>query len=194
VILWREVWRDRPWLVMPVRVVVDREDLLALYVAEGTLLGFPPGSWPWEGRHPWDDGDDNTRWQGHGLLTLHRPGAAHAVWIFWRGPKREFVGWYVNLAEPIRRTANGIDTLDHQLDICIWPDGTWTLKDEDQFEREVEDGRWSAEEATAIRAEGARVIAAVEAGERWWDKSWASWEPDPGWRALELPQGWAEPY
>ena len=177
-------------LVIPVRVVVDRPDLLALYLSEGTLLGFPPESWPWEGRHPWDDGSGDVRWQGHGVLTLHQPGAAHAIWVLWIGEERIFAGWYANLAAPIRRTDHGIETLDHQLDLCIWPDGTWNFKDEELFEAEVERGQWSEDEAAAIRAEGARVVASIEGGERWWDEAWAFWRPDPSWTALELPSGW----
>ena len=37
-------------------------------------------------------------------LMLQRPGEAHAIWVFWDGPEREFAGWYVNFQEPFRRT------------------------------------------------------------------------------------------
>jgi hypothetical protein len=30
----------------------------------------------------------------------------------------------------------------------------------------------------------------LERGERWWDERWASFEPDPGWRAPSFPDGW----
>ena len=54
-----------------------------------------------ERAHPWHG---RTRWEGHGVLMLQRPGEAHAIWVFWHGPEREFTGWYVNLQEPFRRT------------------------------------------------------------------------------------------
>ena len=54
VIRWREVERGKPQLVMPVQVVADREDVLALYLAEGTAIGFPREGWPWKGRDPWE--------------------------------------------------------------------------------------------------------------------------------------------
>ena len=192
-ILWREVWRGRPWLVLPVRVVEDRPDLLAVYLASGSQLGFPVDSWPWPGEHPWNRGPD-TRWRGHGLLTLHRPGGRHAVWVLWYGEKREFRAWYLNLAEPIRRTARGFDTCDNELDVWVQPDGTWELKDEEMLAPWVQRGRWSAEEVAAIRAEGARVIADVDAGRQWWSDEWSTWKPDPSWRGDELPPGWDEPY
>jgi hypothetical protein len=145
---------------------------------------------PWEGRHPWDDGSGDVRGQGRGVLTLHQPGAAHSIWVFWRGEERTFAGSYANLAAPIQRTPRGIDTLDHQLDIWIDPDGTWRLKDEELLDREAEIGRWTEDEVAAIRAEGTRIAASIEAGQRWWDDDWASWEPDPSWTALDLPPGW----
>ena len=45
-VLWRETWRGRTYLVMPVRVVADDASLVAVYLAEGTPFGFPPDSWP----------------------------------------------------------------------------------------------------------------------------------------------------
>ena len=50
---------------------------------------------------------------------LQRPGDAYAIWHFWHGPEREFRGWYVNLQEPFRRTAQGYDTQDLELDIWV---------------------------------------------------------------------------
>ena len=193
VILWREVWRGEPWLVMPVRVVDDRDDVLAVYLAAGTRLGFPADSWPWSGEHPWNRGHD-TVWRGHGVLTLHRPAGGHAIWVFWFGEERAFRGWYVNLAEPIRRTTRGFDAQDQELDIWVRPDGTCEVKDAELLDGWVERGRWTADEVDAIRAEGARVIADVEAGRQWWSDAWAAWTPDEAWTGLELPQGWDDSY
>jgi predicted RNA-binding protein associated with RNAse of E/G family len=105
------------------------------------------------------------------------------------GEEREFRGWYANLAEPIRRTERGFDTLDHELDVWIRPDGTYELEDEALLDAWVGRGRWSAEEVEEIRAEAARVVADAAAGRRWWSEEWASWSPDPTWTRLELPPG-----
>ena len=108
------------------------------------------------------------------------------MWLFWRGARRSFAGWYVNIQEPFRRTAEGdetqgYDTQDLELDIWIPLDRPWEWKDEELLERRVEEGRFSAEQVVEIRAEGARIAAELDAGRRWWDESWADWQPDPAW-------------
>jgi Protein of unknown function (DUF402) len=180
VVLRRSVLNDgRVWLEVPVIVVRDEPQLLATYIAEGTPFRFPPGRWPTaDGLHPWAGKD---RWHGHGVLMLHRPGDAHAVWVFWRGEQRAFHGWYVNVEEPFRRNQLGYDTQDLELDIWVPADGHWEWKDDHLLEERVREGRFSAEQIAAARAEGQRIAADLDTGRHWWDDAWADWEPDPGW-------------
>ena len=173
--LRREVRNDGwVWLQVPVVVVRDDTELLATYLAAGTPFTFPPGPevHPWAGRGSWE---------GHGVLMLQRPGDAYAIWVFWFGDEREFRGWYVNFQEPFRRTAEGYDTQDLELDIWVPVDGPWEWKDDELLTQRVREGRFTARQAMWIRAEGARVGALLDAGERWWDDAWASWRPDEGW-------------
>ena len=44
-------------------------------------------------------------------------------WVFWHGPERAFHGWYLNLQEPFRRTPQGYDTQDLELDIWVPAEG-----------------------------------------------------------------------
>ena len=114
----------------------------------------------------------------------------HALWVFWVGPGRDLAGWYVNLQEPFRRTPIGFDTQDLELDLVIEPDGSWSFKDDEQLDPWIERGRWTEAEVVAIRAEGARLGAELDAGRRWWDEGWGMWEPDPAWPLPALPQNW----
>ena len=179
-VVWREVWRGTAWLAHRVRIVCDAPGLLAVHTPEGTRFESPPGSWPWSDAHPWTLGSG--RWEGHGPLILHRPGDAFTVWAMWRGPGRTFAHWYVNLQEPPRRTAEGFDTYDQELDIVLEADGSWRLKDDELMDPWVERGRFTPAEVAAIRAEAARIGEALDRGERWWDEAWADWQPDPSWR------------
>jgi Protein of unknown function (DUF402) len=57
--------------------------------------------------------------------------AAYAVW---HGEGPDLDGWYVNLQEPFRRTARGIDTMDSVLDIVVARDGAWRWKDAEELD------------------------------------------------------------
>jgi hypothetical protein len=178
----REVLNDgRCWLETQVIVVRDEPGLLASYLAPGARFRFPEGDWPTPtGRHPWHG---RSGWEGHGTLMLQRPDEAHAIWVFWTGPEREFAGWYVNLQEPFRRTADGYDTQDLELDIWIPAGGRWEWKDADVLDERIREGRYTAAQVEATWAEGRRVAADLDAGIRWWDPWWALWEPEPEWDA-----------
>jgi Protein of unknown function (DUF402) len=187
VVLRREILNDgRSWLEVPVIVVRDDDELLATYIADGAPFRFPPGPFPTEnGLHPWHG---KQRWHGHGVLMLQRPGEAHAVWVFWSGAERIFRGWYINLQEPFRRTPEGYDTQDLELDIWIPNDRPWEWKDVDMMELRIAEGRYTREQVEATWAEGRRVAAELDSGRRWWSDSWATWEPDPAWPTPELPR------
>jgi hypothetical protein len=178
----REVLNDgRSWMQVPVRVVRDDDELLATYLARGAAFTFPPGDWPTEdGLHPWHGKD---AWEGNGVLMLQRPGEWYAIWIFWFGAEREFRGWYVNFQEPFRRTPAGYDTQDLELDLWVPVDGPWEWKDAELLDQRVREGRFTMPQVEAIRAEGDRVAALLDAGVRWWDDAWSSWTPDEGWDA-----------
>jgi hypothetical protein len=184
-IVRREVWRGEPKVGWAGIVVADTPELLALYMPEGSPLGFADDFF--DAPHPWSS---RNRWEGHGVLQLQRPGEMHAVWVFRHGPEREFRGWYVNLQEPFRRTLLGFDTQDLELDLVVHSDGGWRYKDDEKLEDWIERGRWTAREVAAIRREGSRIAADLDAGRRWWSDDWATWEPDPAWELPALPQGW----
>jgi hypothetical protein len=185
VIVFRDVWRGKPWSAGPCFVVDDTAELLVTYIPEEMPLAFPPSA---DGRlHPWAA---RRVWEGHGVLILRRPGEAYSVMHFWDGPHRRFAGWYLNLEEPFRRTSIGIDTKDLSLDIWIPVDSEWRFKDEEQLEEHIEDGLFSAVQVDAIRRLGDEIGAMLNRGERWWDDRWTTFEPERGWRAPAFPPGW----
>jgi hypothetical protein len=158
------------WLESPMQIVRDTPELVVTYTWEGAPFTFPPAPFvhPWLGR---------PGWQGHGTLMLCRPGDAYGVYVFWTGPEREFDCWYVNFQEPLRRTADGFDTQDLELDLVVHPDGRWALKDDDMLDVRVEEGRFTQDQADATRADARRLIAELDAGRRWWDDAWSRWSP-----------------
>jgi hypothetical protein len=184
----REFLHGQPWIGFETYVVRDDPDLVAVYLPSGSELAFP--EWPFDQReHPWRTAGV-TRWSGRGKLMLHRPGDAYSVDVFWKGEQRKLSGWYVNLQDPIRRYDTGFDTLDHELDYWVMPDGTWAEKDGDLFERRVREGRYDEETGASVRRVGDSVRKMLMRREQWWDPSWADWQPPTAWSATTLPPGW----
>jgi hypothetical protein len=64
--------------------------------------------------------------------------------------------------------------------------GTWSWKDEDEFEEAVGLGLFTSEQAGEIRAKGERVIGLLP---DLLPTGWEDWLPDPAWAAdmLTLP-------
>lgn len=183
---WRADWYGKQWFRLPVFVVEDSHEQLVTYIAPGAEFGFPEGQWPTvDGRHPWHG---RTGWGGHGCLTVQRPGDHHAVWHFWTGPDRTFSCWYINLQTAFRRTGEGYDTQDLELDIVVDPDGAWQLKDFDVLPDRVREGRYTASLVEWVIDLGEQLTDELEAGRQWWDPSWAEWTPDPAWVNPRLPR------
>lgn len=178
VVMRREVWRGTAHLIYPARVVEDAGDLLTLFLASETPLLSPEGSWPWSDTHPWAAGGV---WRGHGVLQILSAVESVSTWVFWAGEERHLDAWYINLQEPFRRTPDGIETQDLELDFVVAPDGSWEKKDDHLLDAWVEKGRWSAAEVAGIREIGSQVETELRAGHRWWDVRWAAWEPPSHW-------------
>ena len=174
-----------PGASWPCRVVVDRDDLLALYIADGTIFK----EWQPSPSAP-DRRLVDTRWRAD-VLRLMFPGRWHSVWLSWLPEEGgRFRGYYVNFEEPFRRTPIGFDTNDHTLDIVISPELRWRWKDEEDFAERVRRGIYSEAFAAEVRAEAQRVVAAIEARRSPFSDGWERWQPDPAWDTPTLPPTW----
>lgn len=129
---------------------------------------------------------------GPSILKLLPPGASSAVWWLFR-PDGGFAAWYGNLEEPAVRWSGGVDTTDQDLDIWVWPDRSWSWKDEDDFEERIgfPEHYWVGD-PEPVRAEGRRLIKLIEAGEFPFDGTWCDFRPDPAWSPPpdRMPDGW----
>ena len=184
----RPSWHELPWEAVPVFVVEDTAEHLVTYLPEGAEVGFADGDWPTpDGTHPWHP---KTQWEGHGCLMVQRPGDPHAVWHFWSGPDRAFSCWYINLQADFVRTAVGYDTQDFELDIVVFPDGSYVVKDLDLLDARITEGRFTHGLVDWIRDVGAELTAELDAGRPWWDQDWAHWTPPESWKDARLPPDW----
>ncbi len=181
---------------MPVTVVQDDDDCLAVWVAPGTPIcraipadGLDLRARPVADRFTCDKHFAVVPWFGAGVLRVTYPGEAHSSWLFRRPEDHEQTwGWYGNLEDPLRRSDLGVHTVDHVLD--VWLDlttGTVGWKDEDELDAAIALGRFTPAEAGAIRAHGEQVFAAMQRRDAPYDGIWLRWAPDPVWPVPPLP-------
>ncbi len=189
VMLWRYGRR-----LEPVRVVRDDERGLVAWLAEATeLVAWVPADGRSTREVPLGERFDVgrtaviSRWQGSGVLRIAPAGRPWSVWLFWEDDG-SFAGHYVNLELPHRRRGVETATRDLTLDLWLEPDGTLWLKDSDELEVAVSNGRYSAALADEIRAaaDWARVDL-VEAGGWPLDDEWTTWRPPAHWTMPPLP-------
>jgi hypothetical protein len=186
--LLRYFTNGRPTGAFPTRRISDAAAPV-LWLAAGTSVKRPAVGGRLVREAPIDEQLTGSRhtldgvWRDNGILVLGRPGRAHAIWLFWEGER--FLGWYVNLEAPWRRSRFGYDSEDHLLDIWVDAGGSWRWKDEDELARAVHVGFFSQRQAAAILGEGERVV------EEWpFPTGWEDWRPDPEWQPPPLPAGW----
>lgn len=197
-ILWRyrENSGERFHIARPVTVVRDDAELLAVWMAPGTECvrpvladGASLNSVPLASRYKEPRGVRLGRWSGSGVLKLARPGEPWSVWLFWEQGWR-FKNWYVNLESPLARWGGGVDSEDHFLDICVYPDRTWNWLDEDEFAQAQQDGLMDAQAAERVREAGHSAVEVIHAWGAPFSDGWQHWRPNPAWGVPSLPDDW----
>lgn len=192
IIVLRGMWREKIWWAIPVTVVRDDPDMIALYWRAGTPNKIPdrrvtPQDLLSVQSLPLID----SQWVNTDVLMLVQPAASHAVYAMWEAGQTRFLCWYVNLQAPMIRTPIGFDTMDYILDIVIQPDcSAWRWKDEDEFREAESIGVYSPEQAQAIRAEGEAVIQQMQAGLSPFCEGWEHWSPLMNYSIPQFPPGW----
>ncbi|MDQ0583191.1 cytidylyl-2-hydroxypropylphosphonate hydrolase [Streptomyces rishiriensis] len=198
----RILWRYREnggvnfHIARPVTVVRDDEELLAVWLAPGTECvkpvladGTPPHQEPLRTRYTKPRTVARGHWLGTGVLKVARPGEPWSVWLFW-DPGWQFKNWYVNLETPLVRWDGGVDSEDHFLDICVYPDRSWGLRDEDEFAQAQQDGLMDRAVAEQVREAGSRAVEVIRAWGPPFSEGWQNWRPDPSWAVPLLPEDW----
>lgn len=186
----RSIWHGRIHSAHPAFVVEDTGDVLATYLAAGQFFKRAFHADGTEARVPLGDWAlIDEEWRVPALRFFLR-GQAHSALAFLGG--RRAGQWYVNLEDAPTRTARGIDTRDHMVDVWFSLDRReYTWKDTDELVEAERLGVVGSAEAEAIRTEGGRVIEQVLQGTHVAiDDQWHRWSPPAGWGIPELQPGW----
>jgi hypothetical protein len=178
----REIRYGRVWRVNALRLVDERDGMLALWSPPGITRLVPVDEDGAEIRIPFDEpwvlGERTTAMQS---LALLEPGARHSLWLHW-DDDWTFSHWYVNFERPLGRDGPTLDYVDDKLDLIVTPDGAVRWKDEDEL---AEAAALGLLDEAAVRAEAERVLAEAP-----WPTGWEDWRPDPAWPLPRLPDGW----
>ncbi len=190
-VLCRKLWHGAVFTALPMRVVADSPERTVLYLAPNTAFrgARTPAGTKVRDLSSWVSKD--LVWAGGSLIRLIEPGAWHCVDVEFDADG-EFIGWYVNLQQPVRRSRGRFDTVDLVLDLVVAPDRSWRLKDEDDFQQAITDGHLSAETGHRVRAEAERMIDVLAAfGSPFCESEWLGWRPPADWTIPPLPADWA---
>jgi predicted RNA-binding protein associated with RNAse of E/G family len=192
-ILLRELWRGKIWSAKSAVVVQDKPELTVLSMPMDAPCKYPRTS---EGQRvkaqnrlqaDWILNDEQNPYYS---LRVTIPGAGYSVIIFWDMPGMVHRSFYINMEDPMRRTASGFDYLDQWLDAIVKPDlSSWHWKDEDEMAEAIELGLVSKERGTAMYEEGEKTAKWIQSGKSPFN-GWEKWRPEPSWQAPELPEGW----
>lgn len=191
-VLCRKLWHGTVMTAVPMRVISDAPARTVLYQAPDTAFR---GARTRTGMKVRDRSEGwvsmDLIWAGGSLIRIVEPCAWQSVDVEFDAAGN-FSGWYVNFQEPVRRTALGFDTVDLVLDLMVAADGTWSLKDEEDFEHAASTGQLQHHTADQVRVAAARMISVVEdGGPPFSEKHWLTWRPPPHWTVPGLPVNWA---
>jgi predicted RNA-binding protein associated with RNAse of E/G family len=185
----RDVWEGSVWAARAALVVEDTPDQVMLYIPVGTRWFAPVR----KGRRLKIQQPDfelaELRNDDLHVLSFAWPDTLAAVLLEFR-PDWSPLRWYVNLEEPLRRSAIGFDTLDHKLDVILELDGSWWWKDEDELAEAIRRGVIPAEREARLRTAAERAVQRIVERDPPFDRDWTTWRPDPAWPIPELPGGW----
>ena len=163
-VILREVWHNKVYSVIPVRVALDSPGWSALYLPPHTISLWPHTREGRTIRIPQDDWVlDGGPWEGGDVLYLVQPGMGYIASAVW-DVNSLFDHWKIDLVQPARRTALGFDYMDQLLDIIVSDDrlsSRW--KDEDEVREAQARGIFTGEQAGELIDRGRRAIHALQA-------------------------------
>jgi hypothetical protein len=181
---------------LPVRVVEDSGDRLALWLADGTEImywstrdGRDPRNVPLPERFTTALATAPRHWTGGGVLRVMLPATPFQVLHFW-DEGGNLSHWYLNFEARMNRRGSRVDTVDWHLDLVIDADGSGLWKDEDEAIAAVNAGRLDQNRLAEARAHGAAILddfaAVIDC-----IGDWRGYRPHEEWSALGLPIDWA---
>lgn len=185
---------QRDELVLPVTIVEDAPDRTVAYLAAGTPIqklvpadgSTLPRDTPYATVGRMKRVPAKSIWVNTNVLICWQPAWTWDVRLMWDSDSHEFLCWYVNIQDPIRRTDTGFHTTDHFVDVVVASDKSWELKDEAELEDATELGLYTADQAAEIQESLAGAIRYLESWGWPFNSDLTEFAPDSEWSIPEL--------
>jgi protein associated with RNAse G/E len=196
-IVWRGIYRNQVWHAQTVIVLNDNPTETVVALLPGTECIAPQGYLKGKtyAQRRWDHKDspwklEKFHWQTNRLLFLIEPQKYYSTILFWHNESNEFLCYYINFQVPFQRSHCGIDTLDLDLDLVIYPDFRYEWKDVDEYQKAIQCEIIFPEWIKGIEEARPQVLNTLETRQYPFDGSWLDWRPDPSWGSPTLPENW----
>ena len=197
VIVWRGVFRNRVWHAQAVIVVKDTPEEMYVTLLPGTECvapeGYLDGKDSTKRRWSFKDKDwrlENYAWHTNRLLILLEPDRYYSTMYFWHDESNDLLCYYINFQLPFQRSHCGIDTLDLDLDLVIYPDFSFKWKDEDDYQKAIDHDVITPGWTQEIEIAKKEIFNKFQKRQYPFDGSWLNWMPDPDWLPPKLPENW----
>ena len=197
IISWRGIYRNKVWHAQTVIIVKDTPEEIVIALLPGAECVAPGGylngkdsnkrRWNFKNKD-WESQD--YLWRTNRLLILLEPEKYYSTMYFWDDDSNEFLCYYINFQLPFQRSHCGIDTLDLDLDLIINPDFSYEWKDEDDYQKAIDNGVITPEWTREIEMAKEEVLDKLEKRQYPYDGSWLNWKIDPSWLPPKLPVNW----
>lgn len=197
VVSWRGIRNHVVWHVQPTLVVKDASEELVLTLLPGTECmaeeTYPLGKN--NGKRWWDFKANDWKlaeyiWRTNRLLLILEPEKCYSIILFWEDVSNEFLCYYINFQVPYQRRDQAVDTLDLELDLIIKPDFSMEWKDQDDYQKAMEQGLITSEWTRRIEDAQLEILDRLENRKYPFDGSWLDWMPDRNWAPPKLPENW----
>jgi hypothetical protein len=183
VVALRDVWFGAVWRAVAGISVEDTPERSVFWVPPGSEAAFAADDAGVEVRMPRIEFVRATRRTKRPIAVVCDEGAPWTLWLFFDDDG--FDHWYVNFERYLGRSAVAYDSVDHKLDLIVEASGELRWKDEDELEQA---GALGLVDVAEVRRDAALAVANPP-----WPTGWETFEPDPAWGPVALPQGWDAP-
>lgn len=151
---------ERVELVLPVSVLEDTDEHTMVSISAGTAIqaglltdgSKPPRNIPYRELAALDRVLGKTTWVNTNVVFIWKPEWHWDVRLYWSAESNQFIGWYINIQNCMRRADEGFVTTDHFIDIQVQPDRNRAFKDEEELSDAVNLGLYTASEHNLIRS------------------------------------------